>query len=161
MPTRRELVSVLGFGSATMALHPALALGDSGGESSPEPWWLIAPLKEGSTLLNGWSVSGLGPIKDGAAVLTLGGNSRLRIHLCLHQGEPKGYANSELFDLIVMDHGHSVRTVPEDLAPVLLRLETIIRDNEAKELGSIEFDGLTRLMTHSERVQAFGADHLN
>jgi hypothetical protein len=161
MPTRRELVSVLGAGAATVAIRPTLALGEARESISASPWWLIAPLTPGSPLLDGWKVDHLGPITEGASVLSLTGNGSLRVHICLHQGRPKGFAYTELFDLIVMDHGRGVKDVPADLSPTLNLLERTIRDNESMEVGEAEFQGLTRLMTHSERVSAFGASKLN
>ena len=162
MPTRRELFSAFGLGAAGIAVTPARAFQAGTHVSAPAPWWLIDPLKSGSSLLSGWTVRGLDGIVEGATVLTIGrGSDELRIHICLHDGAPKGYAHSELFDLIVMDQGRGVRTVPKDLAPSLDRLSAIIRDNETKEISPRRFTSLTRLMTHTDRVDAFGADRLN
>ena len=161
MPSRRELVSALGFGAATLAMRPAWAIEGAPEPTSPAPWWLIAPLQRGSTLKDGWVIEDLDPIRSGAAVLSLSGNSRLRIHICLHDGRPKGFAHTDMFDLIVMDHGEGVRAVPENLAPTLLLLADRIRDNEAMEVDDNQLSGISRLMTHSERVRAFGARQIN
>ena len=162
MPTRREMFSAIGLGTAGMAVTPARAFQAESGTPSPAPWWLLAPLQTDSPLMDGWTVGELDNIVDGATVLTLRrGSDQLRVHVCLHDGTPRGYAHSELFDLIVMDHGRGVRDVPRDLAPSLNRLEAVIRDNETKEISQRRFSSLTRLMTHADRVDAFGADHLN
>ena len=162
MPTRREIFSAIGLGTAGIAVTPARAFQGESTNPSPAPWWLLAPLQPDSPLLDGWTVDNLDQIVDGATVLTLRrGAERLRIHVCLHEGTPRGYAHSELFDLIVMDQGRGVREVPRDLAPTLNRLAAAIRDNETKEISLRRFTSLTRLMTHTERVDAFGADHLN
>lgn len=161
MPNRRELVSALGFGAATLAMRPAWALEASPENASPAPWWLLAPLGRGSILKHGWVINDLGPIQSGASVLSLSGNRSLRIHICLHDGNPKGFAHSDMFDLIVMDHGKGVRSVPEDLAPTLLLLADRIRDNESMEVDDNQLGGISRLMTHSERVRAFGARQIN
>ena len=161
MPSRRQLVSALGFGAATLAIRPAWALEASPEHASPAPWWLIAPFNRGTVLKNGWVIDDLAPIHSGASVLSMSGNGRLRIHICLHDGSPKGFAHSDMFDLIVMDHGQGVKSVPEHLAPTLLLLADRIRDNEAVEVDENQLGGISRLMTHSERVRAFGARQIN
>ena len=127
----------------------------------PAPWWLLQPLQVGSELEGQWNIEDLGPIEDGAAVLTIRRrNEALNVHICLHDGKPKGIAYSELFDLIVMDHGCGVRTVPENLSSALFILAEIIRQNEWADVPNTQLDGIHRMMTHSERVQSFGASHL-
>jgi len=76
----------------------------------------------------------------------------------LHEGSPKGFAHTELFDLIVIDHGRGIRPVPEDLVPVLQKLEKAIQDNELASHSS--FDHIADMMTHKERVAAFGAGQI-
>jgi hypothetical protein len=126
------------------------------------PWWLLAPLGEGSVLQDGWFISTLGAVSDGAAVLTLGHETEepLRVHICLYADMPRGYAHSDLFDLIVMDHGRGSRPVPRDLSPSLTVLETIIRNNEHREVTSEDVKGISHMMTHIERVHTFGSSCL-
>ena len=114
----------------------------------------------GTDLGSKWSIASLGPIVDGAAVIILSHPHQedVRIHLCLHEGKPKGYAHTDLFDLIVIDHGHGIRTVPDDLAPALLKLGRAIQDNELANDSS--FDQIADMMTHKERVAAFGAGQI-
>ena len=162
MPTRREIFSAIGLGAAGVVVTPARAFKAESRTPIPAPWWLLDPLQAGSPLSDGWTICDLASIVDGATVLTIErGSEQLRIHVCLHDGAPKGYAHTELFDLIVMDHGRGVRRVPRDLMPSLHRLSAVIRDNESTELSPQRFTSLTRLMTHTDRVDAFGADRLN
>jgi len=166
MQSRRKILQSIGLGTAGAVLFTngagaASTESKHHGASMPAPWWLIAPLGPESTLRGGWQVDALGPIEDGASVLSLRRRSEsLNIHLCLHDGKPKGIAYSELFDLIVMDHGCGVRAVPENLASALLLLSEIIRQNEWSDVPNNQLDGIHRMMTHAERVSSFGASHL-
>ena len=159
--TRRTLLSALTALPATTTLAGLSAFAHATPSAAPPPWWLISPLGEGTTLVHGWSIDGLDPIVDGGAVLTVGHpqQGHLRIHVCLHNGNAKGFAYTELFDLIVMDQGHGVREVPGDLASVLTRIADQIRENELSQ--SAEIGDIAGMMTHAERVNAFGAGHLN
>src|SRR5437773_10913068 len=56
--------------------------------SSPPPWELVSPLAAGAVLAHGWRLADLGPVRDGACVITLQnarGRAR-RIHLCRNDG---------------------------------------------------------------------------
>lgn len=114
----------------------------------------------GTTLDGEWQITDLGPIQDGSSVLNLSHPEQesLRIHICLHAGSPKGFAHTELFDLIVIDHGRGVRKVPDDLAPALLQLAAAIQDNELANNSA--FAHVADMMTHKERVHAFGASQI-
>ena len=116
MPTRREILTKLGVGAAStaamgaggvaLATHHATleALGSSTGQA---PWWLIHPLHKSETIGLGWSVSNMGPVHQGAAILELSHRTgqTARVHICTYEGKPKGLANTALFDLILMDGG--------------------------------------------------------
>ena len=165
MQSRRRLLGILGgglstalFGSASSfsTLASATALTDT--DREPRLWWLLDPLQAGSTLEDGWFIQTLEPVSKGAAVLTLAheNHDAVRIHICLYAVKPKGFAHSELFDLIVMDHGAGVGPVLNDLSHTLKRLEFIIRDNEIKGLSKYDIEDISQLMTHIERVDAFG-----
>jgi len=162
MLSRRFLIQGLGTATASAVVGaPVAHSGTITADLHGAPWWLLHPLRPSSLLENQWTVDSLSSIKDGASILTLKrGQEILRIHLCLHDEAPRGMAYSELFDLIVMDHGRGVRTVPEDLSPTLLLLSDIIRENEWNEVPDHRLDGINRMMTHAERVRAFGASHL-
>ena len=161
MPSRRALVAALGMGAAGVAVSPIRAMGSNGPVAHPPPWWLLQPLSEGMTLRHGWVLQSLEPIRDGSTVLTLNhGTESLRIHICLHDGAPRGFAPTALFDLIVIDHGQGVRTVPIDLASNLRLLQRVIGDNELKRIRPEELSGISRFMTHPDRVSIFGASHI-
>lgn len=155
------MVSAFGLGTAALAVAPTSAVGSTDAHALPAPWWLLHPLSEGSRLRHGWSIHTLGSIHDGATVLTLNRtHAPIRVHICLHDGDPKGFAHTTLFDLIVIDHGQGVRTVPDDLASNLMLLSEIISDNELQELRPDELSGISRFMTHTDRVGTFGAGHI-
>ena len=168
MQSRRRLLRVLGGGLGSAVFGSAAALSGTPNSSRPNgsnhsaPWWLLAPLKTGSTLHDGWTVEKLGAISNGAAVLTLNHSSQdpVRIHICLYTTEAKGFAHSELFDLIVMDQGAGSRMVPTELSPSLKMLEFTIRGNENNDLTTSDMKGISRMMTHNERVVAFGSRSL-
>jgi hypothetical protein len=156
------LIQSIGATTASaMVGTPVVHAGEGRPDQYSAPWWLLHPLQPSSRLENRWVLESLSSIKDGAAVLTLKRNKEaLRVHICLHDDSPRGLAYSELFDLIVMDHGRGIRTVPKDLSPTLLLLSDIIRENEWNDVPNHRLDGINRMMTHAERVRAFGASHL-
>ena len=158
--TRRTLLSALTALPATSTLAGLSAFAHAKPTAAPAPWWLLAPLSRGSDLTHGWSIDELGLIVDGGAVLTIGHAQQgsVRIHVCLHNQNAKGFVYSELFDLIVMDQGRGVREVPADLASVLTLIAGRICDNELSQAA--EIDDIAGMMTHAERVNAFGAGHL-
>ena len=158
--TRRALLAALPALPASSVIGGLTAFAHIGSPKSPAPWWLVEPLTRGSSLEQGWTVVDLGPVVDGGAVLTLKGPDQpvTRVHLCLHDGNPRGYAYTELFDLIVMDQGRGVREMPPDLAAVLTQLSETICDNELRRGSAI--GDIATMMTHAERVQAYGAGHL-
>ena len=162
MPSRREMLRTIGYTTAGVLLPTATATAGAFRRSSaPPPWWLLDPLEPESGLSNGWKINDLEEIKAGASVLTIERNAQLlRIHICLHDGQPKGIAYSDLFDLIVMDFGGGVRTVPPQLASALFALGDIMRENEWVDVPYHQRNGIKRMMTHSERVRAFGARNL-
>ena len=162
MQSRRVLIQTIGATTASaMVGTPRVHARPTGADHYAPPWWLLAPLQTSERLKDGWVLDDLSPITEGASVLTLKRRGQsLRIHICLHDDAPRGLAYSELFDLIVMDHGRGVRTVPEDLSPTLHLLSDIIRENEWNDVPNHRLDGINRMMTHADRVRAFGASHL-
>jgi hypothetical protein len=162
MQSRRDLIQTIGATTASALVGtPVVHAGPKDGDQFAAPWWLLAPLQPLERLENRWVLDSLSTIKDGASVLKLSrGSETVRIHICLHDDAPRGPAYSELFDLIVMDHGRGVRPVPEDLSPTLLLLSDIIRENEWNDVPDRQLDGINRMMTHAERVRAFGPSHL-
>ena len=154
---RRTLLKTLP--AATLLASPK-SLAANHAPHGPAPWSLLTPLRVGDTLGNEWAITSLGPIRDGGSVLALTHphQGAVNIHLCLHDGSPRGFAYTTLFDLIVMDQGHGVRTVPSDMATVLLQLQRTICDNELQQ--DVAIDQIAGMMTHAERVRAFGPSHL-
>lgn len=162
MQSRREMLCAFGYTTAGVLLPTATATaGVFRNHVGPAPWWLLEPLGRTSDIEQGWKVHDLEEIKAGASVLTIERASQLlRVHICLHDGQPKGIASSDLFDLIVMDHGQGVRTVPPHLASALFALGDIMRENEWIDVPDHQRNGIKRMMTHSERVTTFGARNL-
>ena len=162
MHSRREMLRTFGYTTAGVMLPSAAATaGVFRRHTAPPPWWLIHPFEPDSILDNGWKIKQLGEIKSGASVLTIERESQLlRIHICLHDGQPKGIAYTEMFDLIVMDHGEGVGTSPPHLASALFALEDIMRENEWIDVPDRQLNGIKRMMTHAERVRSFGARNL-
>lgn len=129
--------------------------------TGPAPWWLLAPLAAGATVGRGWRVDSLSGVVQGAAVLTLAHDDgrAARVHVCAHDGAPRGVAHTALFDLILMDGGDGKRQTDEDIGCVVLGLAKAVRENELAEDGDL--GPLARLMTHPDRVATFGPDTLN
>ena len=169
MPTRREILTKLGVGAAStaamgaggvaLATHHATleALGSSTGQA---PWWLIHPLHKSETIGLGWSVSNMGPVHQGAAILELSHRTgqTARVHICTYEGKPKGLAHTALFDLILMDGGRGDKPTEETIGRVLLTLADIIAENEIRD--EADLSKVTRMLTHTERVELYGPETL-
>lgn len=174
MDSRRSVLQKLLVGTATAAAVPgtataaieAVQAGTAGGgfsgllPSGPAPWWLLDPVGMGSPLKFGWYVAGLSSVEQGAAVLTLAHASgrKARVHLCAHDGRSRGLTSTRFVDLVLMDGGSGSFRTDELLGRVILGLAERIRRNESR----VDADDrpLVRMMTHDERVQAFGPDKL-
>ena len=169
MPTRREILTKIGAGAAStaalgtgglaLATHNATleALGSSAGQA---PWWLVHPLHKGDTIGLGWSVSTLGPVHKGAAILELSHRTgqTARVHICTYEGKPKGLAHTALFDLILMDGGRGDKPTEETIGRVLMTLAEIIAENEIRD--EADLSKVTRMLTHTERVNLYGPETL-
>ncbi len=174
MDSRRSVLKKILVGTAAAAVPAtgaaatravAQTLGTSGGEQGvipdgPAPWWLVAPVGVGTPLGLGWYVHHLGPVERGAAVLTLRHTSGrdARVHLCGHRGQPQGMAHTALIDLVLMDGGSGSMRTDEKLGRVILGLAQRVRANETSPTGDLK--PVARMMTHADRVEAFGADAL-
>lgn len=168
MESRRSILKMLALGGALFASEAgatASALASVGEGSrlpdGPEPWWLIAPLESGSRLARGWRVHSLSRVEQGASVLELrntNGNVA-RIHVCFRQGKAKGLAHTRMFDLLLMDGGNGDRSTDEHLARVLKDVARRIRSNEVRKDGDMR--PMSRMLTHNERVDAYGPENLN
>lgn len=175
MDTRRKLLKKIGLGTAAagLVMSARSATGEAGltaaadgavqptaAEAGTGPWWLLAPLKRGDHLGQGWFVAHLGGVERGASVLTLQSREGelARVHLCQRTGSARGLAHTELLDLVLMDGGQGDRQTPENLGRVLLGLAEVIRGNELRMDGDI--DQLAKLQPHAERVDAYGPESL-
>lgn len=164
-PTRRGLLQSLAIGGAIAAtgassvaeaapVQPFFAPGGAA------PWWLLAPLTAGSRLAGGWSVVGLSQVRKGASVLLLehAEFGEMEVHLCAHDGSPRGVTHSALVDLIVMDGGCGDRATNESLGRALKDIASRIRLNEVR--GEADLKPLSRMLPHDERVDAYGPENL-
>lgn len=180
MTTRRDVLKKLAVGTASAAtvagagraaadaLAPELVeLGDAaaallsqGFPQGPAPWWLLHPIGVGTVLGYGWYVVDLSGVAAGAAVLTVGHSTgrKVRVHLCAHDGRPKGVAHTRLVDLVLMDGSTGSQRTDERLGRVILGLAERIRRNEANPQGDLV--PVARMMTHEARVGTFGPDTL-
>ena len=166
MATRRQLLQGLGVGAvAGVAATPSLARAAhalrSSWTSAAPPWWLLAPLAPGRSVGRGWSVHSLEVVRDGAAVLTLRTRDaqQARVHICAHDGSPRGLVHTALFDLVLMDGGQGDRPTDESLGRVLLQLSRHIRRNEMRS-DDAQMASVTGLLSHDERVALFGPEAL-
>jgi len=166
MRSRREILTRLGMGAAGCALvcapGTAQAAFSSHEGSKQAPWWLLEPLCAGELLGGGWVLEGLSPVKAGAAVLAIRHPVQgvLNIHICAHDGAPRGYASTELFDLIVMDGGRGRRTVAPELDAVFSHIADKIRINEFRDAPGTRLEDIQTMLTHPDRVRTFGPPHL-
>jgi hypothetical protein len=180
METRRELLRVLALGTAAASLPASLATpgvaeaapvaGSEGeqarravpdeGIAAPAPWWLFAPLQAGSALGAGWSLGSLSEVRRGACVLELVHESGdvARVHVCGHDGRPKGLAHGHMVDLVLMDGGNGDKPTDEQLGRVLLGIAVRVRLNEGSPEGDLA--PLAAMMSHPDRVARYGAHSL-
>jgi hypothetical protein len=167
MHSRRTLLKMLALGGTLFAAEagataeamtkpgPKMRLPDG-----PEPWWLIFPLEQGSSLPRSWRVGTLSRVERGASILELvhASGERARVHICFRKGEAMGLAHSEMFDLLLMDGGNGDRSTEEGLARVLQDIARRIRTNELRQDANLR--PLARMQTHDERVGAYGPETL-
>lgn len=169
MDTRRSVLKKLAVGGVTAAAVPATgvaafetgkALAAGQLPTGPAPWWLFAPVGLGSPLSFGWYIAGLSPVVDGASVLTLAHASgrKAEVHVCAHGGQPTGLASTQLVDMVLMDGGTGSARTDELLGRVILGLADRVRSNETNPEGDLF--PIARMMTHDQRVEAFGPDAL-
>ena len=166
MLNRRTLLQLLSAGAAAACLglgsaHAAdLAAFESGNTADSPPWWLIAPLQQGSAVGMGWRVDDLSKVEKGAAILRLrhrDGRS-IAVHICAREGRPRGIAASALFDLILMDGAQGEGQTEEGLGRALLTVASRIKHNELQD--AVDPAWARQLLSHLERVERFGPDQL-
>jgi hypothetical protein len=169
MESRRTILKGLSVSAAAMAVGPGAAAAKSGVAAGAikapakaaaltarqAPWGLVAPLSAGSALGAGWTLLSLGPVQDGAAVISLVNTEGVvaRLHVCRNGGAPRGLAHTPAFDLLLMNGGDGGTPSREDLGRVLLGLARVVEANEPVALAA--HPELAGLMTHDERQEAF------
>lgn len=130
------------------------------GPVGASPWWMIHPLTKGSRLTRGWTVGELSPVRKGAAVLTLidPEGKPVDVHLCAHEGNPKGVAYTTFLDFVVMDGADGDRATNETLGRILTDLARRIRRNEVR--GEADLRPVARMLPHGDRIVYYGPDNL-
>jgi len=172
MTSRRDVLRSMGVGAAAVAavasssaaaaaaVAPSVDAFARGGSSKHSPWWILSPLREGSSVGKGWSIAALSGVKDGAAVLTLANRDgrQVDLHICARSGRGSGLAQTALFDLVSMDGRDGVDATPEDLGRVVVSLAKRIRRNELQHAGDLR--AFSHLMSHTDRVSLYGPERL-
>lgn len=160
--------SVRRTGDPVAGVGPEPPAGSPGGEASqhpgetpkvtpPEPpWAVLSPLEAGAEVAAGWRVAELAGVADGSFVLTLENarGRRQRVHVCRHEGAPQGIVHTRKFDLVMMNGGDGETPTEESLARALVGVGQVIARNELDEAHRPVIEAL---MTHEERLTAFGA----
>ncbi len=165
MTTRRDVLRSMGLGAAALtvaggsrAAHAAQARKAAAAlqEGAPAPWWLVSPIRTGSTIGKGWSVTGLSPVQQGAAVLSLQHRDgrTAAVHICALGRGGRGVASTSLFDLVVMDGRDGDAPTDEDLGRAVVNLSRRIHRNELAV--EAELRQAAGMMTHGDRVARYG-----
>ena len=131
------------------------------GSRAAAPWWLLAPLKAGTSVGGRWRLHGLEPVDRGATILSLvhRDGRQARVHICARRGSARGLAHTGLFDLVLMDGGQGDRPTDEELGRVLCQIARHIRRNELR----VDEDGLRSvlgLQAHTDRAARYGPQTL-
>ena len=107
-----------------------------------------------------WVVSEMSPIQRGACVMTLkskNGDSA-RVHICAHDGDPKGVAHSAFLDFVLMDGGDGALPTDETLGCKIMTLarHVLIKEFNMSDRELNQIDGaLAQLETHSTRLETY------
>ena len=122
--SRRDLLKTFAVGAAVAGTTGAVtvAVQHAFVQDGPAPWWLFSPLGRGTSLALGWYVHDLSAVVKGASVLTLrsSSGSEASIHLCAHNGSPRGIAYTELVDFVLMDGRNANARTDERLGRIVL-----------------------------------------
>ena len=120
--------------------------------SSPAPWELLQPLRQGSSLAEGWTVQELSDIADGSCVLTLEnerGRSH-RVHICRNDGSPEGLVFTDRLDLVVMNGGRGDLPTEESFGRAVAEVAHVLATNE-KGAGPV----IAELLPQKQRLAMF------
>ncbi len=162
---RRRVLGGMALGAALVASGTAAASVENAatknafkGGDGDAPWWMLSPLAPGAALARGWRVSSLSAVRKGASVLTLVHDTKgpIEVHLCAHDGSPRGVASTEFVDLIIMDGGHGTAPTDEELGRLVMDLAAKIRENEMDENGDLR--PISRMLPHDTRLDAYGPE---
>jgi len=170
MTSRRDVLRSMGIGAAALAaatggaaaaaVRPSMEAFQHPGQTASSPWWIIAPLKAGSSVGKGWTIAGLSEVSDGAAVIQLSHRDgrEVGVHVCARSGKGQGIAHTALFDLVTMDGRDGDAATPEDMGRVVVNLARRIRRNEAQLAGDLR--PFAAMMSHTDRVALYGPQRL-
>jgi len=170
MTSRRDVLRSMGIGAAALAaatggaaaaaVRPSMEAFSHPGQTAASPWWIIAPLKAGSSVGKGWSIAWLSEVRDGASVVRLAHRDgrAVDVHVCARGGNGQGIAQTALFDLITMDGRDRDAATPEDMGRVVMSLARRIRHNETQLAGDLR--PFAHMMSHADRVDLFGPERL-
>lgn len=167
MKTRRELLKKLGFSAVASATGvfsvSKLNAFLNKGSDSKAPWWLFDETQ--AFTKENWSVANLSEIDRGASVLTLESSAgdQARVHICAHNGNPKGVAHSAFLDFVLMDGGNGNLQTDEGVGCKIL---TLARQVLIKELQMTDIElekaneALALLETHELRLDRYKEEGL-
>lgn len=159
---RRNLLKTIGIGVAvvTVSQRDSLQAFVQGKSLSEAPWWLISPLKAGSSVGKGWKIADLSSVEQGACVLSLEHLSGevTDIHICAKEEGQKGIESTALLDLVIMDGRQGQEDTREDVGRVVMGLAKRIQRNEMRLEADLR--SLVSLESHDERVNRYGPENL-
>ena len=161
MSTRRQLLKRLGA-SAAVCSTGAFAVAQVSQfveeRTNPNPpWWLFSLKSEGKNLGRGWHLDSLSSVNRGASVLSLKkeNGEQARVHICAHNGNPKGLTHTAFLDFILMDGGKGNQPTDEDLGCALIGLtrRVLIRELQM-DTANLHYaqKALSHLQTHQDRL---------
>jgi hypothetical protein len=141
--SRRSLLKLIAMGGAAATVVPKGMAGDApdGADANgaargaaPDPWPMFEPLAPGQVIALGWSISGITPVIDGAAILHLANESgqKARVRVCRNDGKPSGVAHTKRYDFLIMNGGRGETPTAEDLGRVLVTVAGIVGKNEKR-----------------------------
>ena len=174
MQSRRDLLKAMGttVAGATFVTSATVATSSTArasmlrvlasGGSGEAPWCLIDPIRKGTCVGKGWSVSGLSGVNEGACVLSLShlSHGAARVHICARGGQASGLTHTNILDFVLMDGGDGDKRTQENLGRVIMSIAKRVSKNELEALDADALDAMSRMLTHDERMALFGPENL-
>lgn len=165
MTTRRDVLRSMGLGAAALTVaggsraakaHHMRQAAAALREGAPAPWWLVDPIRPGVSIGKGWTVRDLSAVQQGAAVLSLSHRDgrTAAVHICALGARGRGVAQTQLFDLVVMDGRDGDAPTDEALGRAVVNLSRRIHRNELRV--EEELRQAAGMMTHGDRVARYG-----